>query len=130
MENLKKKLESGAELEVFLATFSEGHKLFKAVTKELQDVDLVKDTVQKLSLRLISSEAIEGYLWPCMGKALYTGQGFEKKKITPEIFEKAEIRQDFLEIAKEVMVYNLTPFSKNVGSLSSALFRKDTDILR
>ena len=130
VETLKKKLESGAEIEVWLASFSEGHKLFKAVTKELQDVDLVQDTVQKLSLKLISSEAVESCLWPCMLKAIYTGHGYEKKKISPEIFEKADIRRDFLEISKEVMVYNLTPFSKNIGSLSSALFRKDTDILQ
>jgi len=125
MENFKKILESGAELTISLASFAEGHRLFKAVTRELQNINLNEDTVQKLSMQLISSEAIEQALWPCMGRATYNGL-----KVTPELFENAETRCDFLEVMKEVLGYNLIPFSKNIGSLSTAIFRKDIDILR
>lgn len=124
MENLKKTLESGVELTVSLASFPEGHRLFKAVTKELQSINLAEDTVQKLSMQLVSSDAIEQALWPCMARATYNGL-----KVNPELFENAEARCDFLEIMKEVLAYNLVPFSKNLGSLSTAIFRKDTDIL-
>lgn len=124
MENLKKKLESGAELVVSIASFTEGHKLFKAVTKELRDIDLAEGTVQKLSMQLVSSECIEEALWPCMGRATYNGL-----KVNPELFENPEVRCDFLEVLKEVLAYNLIPFSKNLGSLSTAVFRKDLDIL-
>jgi len=124
MEPLKKTLESGVELTVSLASFPEGHRLFKAVTKELQSVDLAEDTVQKLSMQLVSSDAIEQALWPCMARATYNGL-----KVNQELFENAEARCDFLEVMKEVLAYNLVPFSKNLGSLSTAIFRKDTDIL-
>lgn len=126
MENLKKKLESGAEIEVTLASFPEGHRLFKVVAKELQGLDLAIGTVQNLALKLISSEEIEAALWPCMARGVYNNS----QKIVPSLFEDPAIRCDFLEIAKEVMVFNLTPFSKNVGLLSSAMFRKDIDTLK
>ncbi len=125
MENLKKKLESGAELDVTLAPFSDGHRLFKAVTKELQEINLSEDSVQKLSMRLLSSEPIENALWPCMARGSYNGL-----KINPDLFENAEARCDFLEVMKEVLAYNLLPFSKNLGSLSTAIFQKNIDILR
>ena len=88
-------------------------------------MDLSQDTVQHLAMTLLSSEQIEAALWPCMGRASYNGL-----KINPGLFENAEIRCDFLEVMKEVLGYNLIPFSKNLGSLSTAIFRKDTDILR
>jgi len=124
MEPFKKTLESGAELTISLASFPEGHRLFKAVTKELQSIDLAEDTVQKLSMQLVSSEAIEQALWPCMARATYGGL-----KVNQELFEDAKIRCDFLEVMKEVLGFNLVPFSKNLGSLSTAIFRKDINIL-
>ena len=122
METLKVKLESGAELEVWLATFQEGHALWMAVSKELKDTDFSGITVGRLSLDMLSSENIMKAMWPCLGKAVYTGHGYEKKKCEASIFEKAEVREDFLQIVEEVLVYNLLPFSKKIGSLLKTTF--------
>ena len=122
METLKVKLESGAELEVWLASFQEGHALWMTVSKELKDTDLGEITVGRLSLDMLSSEEIMKAVWPCLGKALYTGNGYEKKKCEPTIFEKAEVRGDFLQIVEEVVVFNILPFSKKIGLLLKTTF--------
>lgn len=125
MENLKVKLASGADLEVTLASFSEGHRLFKAVTRVLTGFDLSEGTVQKLSMLLLSSEEVEAALWPCMERAVYkTLECPAGLKINKALFEKAEAREDFLEISEEVLGYNLTPFSKSIGSLSKVIHQK------
>ena len=122
METLKVKLESGADLEVWLASFQEGHALWMAVSKELKDTDLGQITIGKLSLDMLSSENIMKAAWPCIGKSVYTGHGYEKKKCDPSIFEKAEVRGDFLQIVEEVVVYNVLPFSKKIGLLLKTTF--------
>ena len=122
MENLKKILPSGAELEVTLASFAEGHRLFKVVTKELETIDFKEDTVQKMAFRLIASEAVEQALWPCMGRATYN-----QMKVNADLFEDAGIRGDFLAVAKEVLVFNLLPFSKGLDSVFSTFTQKNTD---
>lgn len=124
MEPLKKKLESGAEIEIWLADFPDGHALYKAVARELSKYDLAEGTVENLALVIAASEDVDAALWPCLKKVIYTGNGFEKKKITPEIFEKVEIRADLVEIQKEVVGYNLVPFSKPIGSLLIAALTK------
>lgn len=127
METLKKKLASGADLEIFLSTFQEGHNLFMAVTKELKDTDFAGVTVGKLSMDILSSAEIMSALWPCLGKSLYTGAGYQKQKINPDIFEKAEVRNDFLEIVEEVLIYNILPFSKKIGLLLKTTFLNGID---
>ncbi len=122
MENLKVTLVSGAELEVTLASFAEGHRLFKVVTKELETVDFKEDTVQKMAFKLISSESIEHALWPCMSRATYN-----KMKVNPDLFEDANVRGDFLSVAKEVLVFNLLPFSKGLDSVLSGFTAKSTE---
>jgi len=122
MENLKVKLESGAEIEVWLASFQEGHALWMAISKELKDTDFSEVTVGRMSLDVLSSDSIMKAVWPCLGKALYTGNGYDKKKCTPDIFEKAEVRNDFLQIVEEVAFFNINPFSRKIGSLLKTIF--------
>ncbi len=124
MENLKKTLTSGAQLEVTLASFPEGHKLYKAVAKKFGEID-ENDTVQKVSFQISSSEEIESALWPCMFRATYDG-----RKINIEIFEDAKVRSDFLEIQREVLGFNLIPFSGGVGSSLSIITRRIIDSQR
>ena len=129
METLKVKLESGAELECWLASFQEGHALWMAVSKELKDTDFKETTVGRMSLDVLSSESIMKAAWPCLGKALYTGNGYEKKKCDSTIFEKAEVRMDFLQIVEEVLIFNINPFSRKIGLLLKTIFlRGITDI--
>ena len=137
--NLVKTLESGAALEVTMGSFVEGLRLFKAVMKELEAVkislgireksiqdiftsevnDEILDTLKNVLSRIVSSQAIEEALWPCMKRAIYSGQ-----KITPLLFEDEKIREDFLIVSKEVLWFNLSPFFKNLGSLFTELKQK------
>ena len=130
--NLKKSLPSGAVLEVTLAPFQEGHALFKAVARELEAVPLavgvkvknlkelfeagvsdeILNTLKNVAARLIASDLVEQALWPCMSRATYN-----QNKIRPDVFEDEKARGDFLIVAKEVLVYNLGPFSSSLGSL-------------
>ena len=130
METLKKKLESGAELEVFLADFIDGHRLYKSVARELSKYNLAEGTVENLAMVMASSEDVDVALWPCMKKSLYTGNVYERVKVTPEIFEKPEVRSDLIEIQREVLGYNLIPFSPAIGSLLIATLKRDISNLK
>ncbi len=140
MANLVKTLESGAQLEVQMASFEKAHRLLRAVTKEIESVRIVlglkgelKDllnievsddafnTLKDVVARMVSSEIVEAALWDCMATVLYND-----KKVTRATFEDEEARGDFLVITKEVMVYNLSPFFKSLGSLLSGIGRKNT----
>ena len=123
MSNLTKTLSSGSLLVVTPAGFKEAHDLFKVVAKEVSLIDFENDTVGKLDLCLTSSEAVGAALWPCMNRATYNGL-----RISPELFENDEARSDFLIVAKEVLVFNLTPFLKGLGSHYVILFQKLLDI--
>ena len=134
MPNLVKKLPSGATLEVSMAPFQVGNTLLKSVMKEAESVqinvgfkgkslqelfsakvtDEVINTLKNAVARLIASESVEQALWPCMSRATYN-----QVKITPETFESELTRMDYLVVAKEVLVYNLSPFLSSLGSLST-----------
>lgn len=129
METLKVKLKSGAEIEVWLATFPEGHRLYKAVTRELSKYNLAEGTAENLAMVMTSSEDVDMALWPCMSKALYKTQECPAgQRISQELFEKSEVRADLIEIQREVLGYNLIPFSKPVGSLLMATLKRDIAI--
>ena len=96
--------------------------MFNEVSKVLKDTDMGDVTVGKLSMEVLSSEALMKVMWPCLGKCVYTGHGYEKVRVTSVIFEKLEVRNDFLQIVEEVLVYNLLPFSKKIGSLLKTTF--------
>lgn len=123
MDPLKIQLESGAELTASIASFPEGNRLYKTVAREMQTADLQNGTVQQLSLRFMTSEEIEQALWPCMARATWKGI-----KVLPDLFENPEARSDFLKIKEEVMIYNLLPFSKGLGSLLKELLAKSIAI--
>ena len=59
---------------------------------------------------------MEACLWDCLKTCLYN-----TKHIDRTTFEDVEARADFLPVVKEVMVYNLAPFFKNLNSLLSTL---------
>ncbi len=144
MQNLTKTLDSGAVLNVSMAPFEVGHKLFKVVGKELTQIkfafgnaevedlgklkDLLRsddavDTIKNIILRLVSSDDVEDALWACMAYADY-----DKKKVikTNNIFDSAEARGDYLVVAKEVLWFNLSPFFRNLSSMLPDLQKKTT----
>lgn len=141
MGNLSKTLESGAKLDITMASFEVGLKLFKAVSYELEKVDLrlgikakslkelfdleISDaainTLKNVIMRIIASERVEEVLWQCMDKATYNN-----KRINKDIFEHEDARGDYLIVAKEVLWFNLSPFFKNLSSKFLELQEKST----
>ena len=136
MENLKKKLESGADIEIQMASWEVCNRLLKVVMREVEavkinlgakggmkslaDLDVNDDllnTIKDISARLISSDAVEAVLWDCFKTVVYNGQRITKR----DVFEPAEAREDYLPIAKEVLVYNLASFFKSLGSMWSGI---------
>lgn len=129
---MKKTLESGAELDVTLSSFSVCNKLKNVVVQELESIKFdigdgkienlfesefgpeAVNTFKNLICRIISSEKIEEAIWPCMDRATYKGV-----KITRETFENEDARQDYLPVFKEVLWLNLRPFFKSLNSLFS-----------
>lgn len=131
MENLKVSLRSGAQLLASLGSFSEGHRLYKAVTRELSRYNLAEGTAENLAMVMTSSEDVDTALWPCLERATYTPAGQTSLlKINQGLFENAEYRSDLLEIQREVLGYNLIPFSLPVGSLLLAALKKDIGALK
>lgn len=133
MENLKKTLPSGSVLEVTMSSFEEGDALRKAVTKEIETLNIstgsidlnnfslsldlnddIINTIKNYASRISSSEDVEFCLWKCMGRAT-----IDNIKITRSTFEDAEKRRDYIIVMKEVLFYNLAPFFQDLGSLLS-----------
>lgn len=121
MANLKKKLESGAELEVTMAGFEECMNLDEAVKAELAGIDFDKESTITFYAKLSGSRRLKEALWPCMLRATYNGQ-----KITKETFEPEQARADFFPVAQEVLVFNLRPFFQGLGSQFAGIFLKVT----
>ncbi len=132
------KLPSGAELDITMASFDEANRLFKVVNREvekvkislgvlgkvgkLDDINVTDDlinTLKDLGTRLLGSDEVESALWPCMLRSTYN-----KERVTKDLFDREATRGEYLVIAKEVMVYNLTPFFGSLSSLFPQLLSK------
>lgn len=129
---IEKTLPGGARLECDMAPFQVGHRLMKSVMREIGKINVslgIKDrtlkdimdveltdgainTIKDVVTALIASEEVEAVLWECMGRATYNG-----RKMSPETFEDAAARADYLPVVKEVLFHNLSPFFKSLGSL-------------
>jgi hypothetical protein len=108
MANLKKKLDSGAEIEIQMAEFEKGHRLLQAVMKSHIPVESMID--------LILSADVQPALWDCLAVCLYNGV-----KINRGTFDDELARGDYLIVAKEAMTHNIAPFFKGLGSKLSGL---------
>lgn len=119
-----KTLPSGSELRMTMAPFADGHKLLKAVSREIEGIklDLTDvDPIKNFIARMIYSDEIERALKPCLERCNYN-----KMQITMDVFEDEKARADYLPIVKEVLAYNLQPF---LGSLPS-LFMDITKVVK
>lgn len=143
MANQVKVLESGASIEIQMASWEVCNRLLKAVMREIESVKIsvgirpgmkslaeldvnedVLNTIKDIAARLISSDNVETILWECFKTVTYRG----KRITTKDIFEPEDARCDYLPIAKEVLVYNLAPFFKNLGSMWSGISKNTPDL--
>lgn len=125
---IKVSLPSGAELEMTLAPFLEGERLFTAAAECLKDVKLdgksdVEDLTSNLNslkqafLNCLTSQQMKDAILACLKRCTYN-----KQRITSwDIFDKVEAREDYLMVCWEVVKFNLTPFTKNLFSKLSGL---------
>ena len=88
----EKTLKSGAKLGMTLADFTDAMALLHASQKS----------------ESITSPEVLNALWPCLIRCVRNNQ-----KISVDLFMDEKNREDFLEIAEEVMKFNIAPFFKN-----------------
>ena len=110
-------MPSGAILEMTLADFEVGYNLVKAVSREIENLKLQSGTpdmelIKNVIMRVIYADGINSALKPCFERCKYN-----KRNVVSSTFEDESARGDYLNVVKEVLVYNLTPFFKNLNSL-------------
>ena len=111
-------LKSGAMLELKMAPFAKGTKLFKVIASELKGVEIElgdlkmsdigsKDinSLKNVFFQLIGSDALEAAFFDVAGHSLHDGQ-----RITRTTFEPEKTRGDYLPTAWEVIKFNVAPF--------------------
>lgn len=140
---ITKTMDSGATLGIEVASFAVGTKLLKTVARELEavginvglgtgrledffkmnfDKDAVINTIKNITLRLVGSDAVEAVLWECMDKCIYNGV-----RITRTTFEDEKAKGDYFNVAKEVLVANLSPFFPGLHSKLLTGIKKVTE---
>jgi hypothetical protein len=106
-------LPSGAELTVNVAPFKDSKALFQAILREWKTVNpgamASAQGMMAMFSSAFSSVDVEKCLWPCMSRSLYDGE-----KLTPDVFEKDEARQDFIPACLEVVKDNIVPFTSSL----------------
>ena len=119
----KVSLPSGAELEMTLAPFMEGERLFSATAECLKGVKVdgnadVSDLTSNLNslkdmfLSCLTSQAMKEAILACLKRCTYN-----KQRITSwDIFDDINAREDYLAVCWEVVKFNLTPFTKSLIS--------------
>ena len=117
----KVSLPSGAELEITLAPFMEGERLFSATAECLKSVKVdgnadVKDLTSNLNslkdafLTCLTNQAMKDAILACLKRCTYNRQ-----RITSwDIFDDVKAREDYLAVCWEVVKFNLSPFTKSL----------------
>lgn len=124
----KVSLPSGAELEITLAPFMEGERLFAAAAECLKSVKIdgntdVEDLTSNINsvkdafLNCLTSQDMKDAILACLKRCTYN-----KQRITSwDVFDRVDAREDYLMVCWEVVKFNLTPFTKSLFSKLSGL---------
>ena len=128
---MKVSLPSGAELEMTLAPFMEGERLFSATAEclkgikvdgnaDVQDLTSNLNSLKDMFLSCLTSQAMKDAILACLKRCTYN-----KQRITSwDIFDDIRAREDYLAVCWEVVKFNLTPFMKSLTSKLSGLIEK------
>ena len=118
-------LQNGHVLGLTIADFGPANRLRKEIVRELRSVKIDTDidlsnakkllemeldpktlnTIKDLVCQLLGSDAVEAAVFECMKKCTLQGE-----KVTQQTFDNAEMREDFLVVAWEVIKTNVGPF--------------------
>lgn len=118
-------LPSGAKLRIGLAPFADARDLYQSVLNEVKtlkvddDVEIDFSFLLSIACTLLSSKDVESKMEKCMKKCLYNDD-----KITNDIFEDEEARQDYLDCVARVIWENIYPFGKAHFSRFQDIFEK------
>lgn len=126
MSNIKVKLPSGAQLEIFLEStpFRTSKALYQAFIEDTKDISVTSKSdlvgiFRAVVLSSISSKKVEPYLWECMKFATYN-----ELKVDESTFEPISAREDFPVVCLEVAHANVYPFLKNLPAQFNLLWEK------
>lgn len=126
--NQKVTLPSGAELEMTMAPFTEGRKLYVAVSRALKATnlkgDLDADVLKDAFIEVSTSKEVEEALLLCLKRCTYNNE----RILNWEFFEDINKREDYFTLCWEVARFNLYPFMKQLFAKFSNL-SKMTDLL-
>lgn len=126
--NQKVKLPSGAELEMTMLPFTEGRKLYKAVAKSLEGVNLdinadIKDinALKNAFIEISTNESVEAEILNALKKCTYNSE----RILSWDFFDNVERRADYFLVCWEVLKFNIYPLgSRLFAKLSSLLNQK------
>lgn len=125
---MKVSLPSGAELEMTLAPFMEGERLFSATAEclkgvkvdgnaEIADLTSNLNSIKDMFLSCLTSQAMKDAILACLKRCTYN-----KQRITSwDVFDDVKAREDYLTVCWEVVRFNLSPFTKSLFSKFSGL---------
>ncbi len=118
-------LPSGAILRVDPAPFGSAKKLWQCTLEELKkskvdaetnlDVNFFKD----IFCVSFSSKEMDAAISDCSKRCLYNNL-----KISDELFEKPEAREDFISVQFEVWAENVAPFMKGLSAKFATMFER------
>ena len=117
-------LPSGAKLKIGLAPFAEGRDLYQAMLSEMKGLsfdgekEIDHNFLKDLFCIGMSSKNIEEKIWKCMSRCLYNGE-----KVTTDVFEPVEARNDYFMVMFEVAKENLMPFTKSLYAQYEHIFQ-------
>lgn len=108
------KLPSGAVLVIQPAPFVDAKNLYQTMLKEIKTVSIqteleVANLFKDIFCTGFSSPAIEACVKECLKRCT-----INNLKITDEVFEPVECREDFPVVYSEVAKENVAPFLKNL----------------
>ena len=125
---MKVSLPSGAELEMTLAPFMEGERLFSATAEclkgvkvdgnaEIADLTSNLNSIKDMFLSCLTSQAMKDAILACLKRCTYN-----KQRITSwDVFDDVKAREDYLTVCWEVVRFNLSPFTNSLFSKFSGL---------
>lgn len=126
---VKVKLPSGNEIEITPAPFDEAKAIYQALLEELKSVPVQfgehhVNFLKSVFCTGIASKKIEKSVVACLDRVIYKGQ-----KVTLDVFEVVENREDYLPMCFEVARVNVEPFMKTLTQQFSLIREKLETVL-
>lgn len=120
-------LSSGVVLKITLAPLDDAKALLDAMLEEATGVEIrgsseFGDLCKNMLAKGISSKKVDAAFKKCLTRCAYNGQ-----KIDADTFQGRKAREDYLDVMYEVVMENISPFTKSLyARFSDMLVRMGT----